>query len=534
MKKIVYLAAVAALGLAAGCTKEASDIAPETGATFSITVSTPATKTVFDGATYDVAWADDDELGAYIVGGDKAGVYKFTKDSGKDNSFSTTDFTPVEGVEYTYYVLYPYDAEFTVTEGKSNAVVKISDSGAQSDFNAAGHIATPLYGTATAEGTAAPEIKLNHAASVMKINVANYSGAELAISKVGLLSIDESAVMAGTFSIDFATGELTASEVSNEAAVTLETKTLANEASADFYVAVAPFAAENLSVTVNDDEFKKDVVENGFDFKAGFVYSTSVAYDAISLSQTVEDANVYAALEELAVGEVNITASIDGTTYYLIPEDGAFKDGEAVYVTRSETAGNNWTLTAADTYRIVYNATDNTVTIYSSGHEFNQPKTVEFNYGDKNGWLLKKTLVQGTYFINGMLGWDSWKGKAYTFTTSLADPQILISEESITIPVEKNTVQFCIKTGQSLADGYSVVEETGGENPTGISGTTFVSKTLAFVPADGNMSPIKAGQWMDMKCIVSNDKWTSEDGNALTLTKIIIDIRNNRIKFETK
>ncbi len=542
MKKIVYLAVVAALGFAAGCTKEASDIAPETGATFSITVSTPATKTVFDGATYDVVWADDDELGAYIVGGDKAGVYKFTKDSGKDNSFSTTDFTPEEGVEYTYYVLYPYDAEFTVTEGKSNAVVKISASGAQSDLNAADHIATPLYGTATAEGTAAPEIKLNHAASVMKINVANYSGAELAISKVGLLSIDKSAVMAGTFSIDFATGELTASKVSNEAAVTLETKTLANEASADFYVAVAPFATTaDLSVVVNDDEFEKNGVS--YDFNAGSVYKTSVTCGTPevavevagatsgALTQTLEDENVYANLLSIS-GEFDIAVQLGGSKYYLCPADATFQDGEAVKVSLKKTAETHWSLPEAEgEYRLVYNKLDGTLTIYSPENEFNDPYVMRFNYAFSTDRVLSRTVTSGEYYIYLNNGDDGWRARyPINFNTSLADPWILVMEEGKTFKVPAGG-GFNVKLGWLLTHFIYEDKGTAGDDPEnddkGEGSANFTSRVAAFSPgreADVDLNP---NVWMPMTPIVSNKRWKPSE--AVTVSKLVIDIRNSRI-----
>lgn len=548
MKKIVYLAAVAALGLAAGCTKEASDIAPETGATFSITVSTPATKTVFDGATYDVVWADDDELGAYIVGGDEAGIYKFTKDSGKDNSFSTTDFTPVEGVEYTYYVLYPYDANFTVTEGKSSAVVKISASDAQSDLNVAGHIATPLYGTATAEGTAAPEIKLNHAASVMKINVANYSGAELAISKVGLLSIDESAVMAGTFSIDFATGELTASEVFNEAAVTLETKTLANEASADFYVAVAPFATTaDLSVVVNDDEFEKNGVS--YDFNAGSVYKTAVTCGTPevavevagatsgALTQTLEDENVYANLLSIS-GEFDIAVQFGGSKYYLCPADAEFQDGEAVKVSLKKTAETHWSLPEAEgEYRLVYNKLDGTLTIYSPENEFNENLVVEFKYQNLNHWIMTKTFTSGNYFIRTGTGWDGWSGKPYAFQTSLADSQLLVwSGQGSTIDVPA-AQKFCIKTGVKSDNDFTVTQGPSTDtvdngkpgNPSTDGTADYGARVLTIVPENAADAPLEMGKWLPFEFAVSNVGWTHDD--VAKLANIKIDLRNKRIQF---
>ena len=538
MKKIVYLAAVAASGILVmgGCAKESGNIVPENGG-FSIKVNTPGTKTVFDGETYAVTWESGDELGVVIDNGTESKLYKFTKAAG--NTFSCAEFVPQESVSYTYYVLYPYTEGFTVENGVSSSVVNIS-SGKQSGLDAATHIKTPLYGKATAEGEVSPEVTLNHAAAVIKINVANYSGADLTVSEVGIQSADAEAVMSGIFSLNFETGELTAAETSPTASsVVLEPEAISNESSADFYVAVAPFATENLSVTVNDDAIQKAVTENGFDFKAGYVYTTSVAFDAVSLTQTVEDANVYAALQELNVGEVNLTASVDGTTYYLCPEDGTFNDGVAVSVTRSETAGNGWTFSSADTYRIVYDAADETVTIYSSENEFNTPATVRFNYAYSSDRVMSREITSGDYYLYVNNGDDGWKANiALTFNASLADPQILVWEGSKAIPqisymddgVTYKNGGFNIKVGRLLSHFNYESKGTQGDDPEKDSEVNFTSRVAAFSPGREDNKELKLNEWMEMSSDVSNKKWYPME--RTTITKIVLDIRNSRIRVE--
>ena len=538
MKKIVYLAAVAASGILVmgGCAKESGNIVPENGG-FSIKVNTPGTKTVFDGGTYAVTWESGDELGVVIDNGTESKLYKFTEAAG--NTFSCAEFVPQESVSYTYYVLYPYTEGFTVENGVSSSVVNIS-SGKQSGLDAATHIKTPLYGKATAEGEVSPEVTLNHAAAVIKINVANYSGADLTVSEVGIQSADAEAVMSGIFSLNFETGELTAAETSPTASsVVLEPKAISNESSADFYVAVAPFATENLSVTVNDDAIQKAVTENGFDFKAGYVYTTSVAFDAVSLTQTVEDANVYAALQELNVGEVNLTASVDGTTYYLCPEDGTFNDGVAVSVTRRETAGNGWTFSSADTYRIVYDAADETVTIYSSENEFNTPATVRFNYAYSSDRVLSREIRSGDYYMYVNNGDDKWKADiALTFNASLADPQILVWEGSKAIPqisykddgVTYSNGGFNIKVGRLLSHFDYESKGTQGDDPEKDSEVNFTSRVAAFSPGREDNKELKLNEWMEMSSDVSNKKWYPME--RTTITKIVLDIRNSRIRVE--
>ncbi|MBO5194649.1 MAG: hypothetical protein J6B62_07110, partial [Bacteroidales bacterium] len=104
-------------------------------------------------------------------------------------------------------------------------------------------------------------------------------------------------------------------------------------------------------------------------------------------------------------------------------------------------------------------------------------------------------------------------------------------ENNITIPEGKN---ICIKTGIGLSEGFTVVEEgtgTGNNNPTTTTGMDFASKIYSFVPASNNDTPIALGEWLPMIQTVSNKSWQFE-GGSITLTKIVIDLRNNRIWFE--
>ena len=389
MKKIIYIIVAAAVsGIVAGCSKETADAGQGQQSGFELKVLVPQTKTVFDGQTYEVDWETGDELGVVIYNGTESSLYKFTKSSEEENSFISSEFKPEEGQEYTYYVLYPYDETFSVTEEKSNPVVKIS-SGTQAAADDAGHIKTPLYGMGTSSGTTPPVINLAHAASVMKINVANYSGSAMSITKVGLASVDENAVMAGTFSIDFTSGVLSPAEnaVSCTAAVSLDAVSLPNESSADFYVAVAPFATEaDLSILVNDEEFEKNGIS--YDFKAGQVYtsvvtcgSPEVAVEAGgetvgALNQTLEDENIYAWRAQLNEGSFHISTSGG----YISASNKAFSASSS-YTIAETSEEASWTITESGIYRIVINAENNTVAVYSPDNDL-APKYANGSWAD--------------------------------------------------------------------------------------------------------------------------------------------------------
>lgn len=536
MKKIVYIAAAAAFGIliGGGCAKESGNLLPENGG-FSISVLTPGTKTVFNGNTYEVDWEDDDELGIVIDDGSQSKLYKFTRSAG--NTFSCADFVPSDGISYTYYALYPYNEAFTITDGTSNDVVEIS-SGTQSGLDEAGHIKTPLYGMASAEGTASPSISLNHAAAVMKINVANYSGSELSVSSVGLVSADADAVMSGTFSLNFATGELTASETSNTASqVNIDAK-IADASSAYFYVAVAPFATEaDLSVVVNNEEFEK----NGpsYEFKPGLVYTTSVTCGTPevavevsnstvgTLTQTLEDENVYANLVTLTAGSADIAVQYNGGKYYLCPENSEFQDGVTVKVSLKQAAESHWSIPAEDTYRIVYNKLDNKVTIYSSTNEFNEPYTITWDVANNPDNGSVTTTITKDLFMRGQPSGWSKGGMAMGPSQSLADPQVLVWKSGNLSWKYSGRTDFSIARGlgANLPEGSTLSPENFN-----LDHAAVIAPPLNSDGSNQNDLAIVKDVWMPMD--VGSDLrgcyW-----NLSQVNFIIFDLRNMRVKFAT-
>ena len=272
MKKIFCFSVAVTFILASGCTEEPVPVSSGTAdaGAFTLKVNIPDTRTVFDGETYAVDWEPDDVLGVYIVSGESGTLYRFEKATG-ENVFSCQDFTPEEGVDYTYYVLYPYDSDFAVTDGKSTDVVNII-SGTQSASGSSAHIETPLYGSATATGTVAPEISLKHLVSVVKVTVNNFGTTSMNISEVALVSSD--LALSGTYSVDFSTGELTAGTVYPTASVSVADGSLAASATGTYFLVCAPISSASFTVSVNSGELTAE--KSGVTFDAGKVYSTGL------------------------------------------------------------------------------------------------------------------------------------------------------------------------------------------------------------------------------------------------------------------
>lgn len=153
---ISFLAAAALVGCAKFGLETVESTPSEEQAPFVLYVSTASealqpssTKTSFNEKTYEVTWSDNDAL-AVTIGGK---LYKFTKVKGQENAFSCADFTPEDGVEYEYDILYPYSAN--------------------KQFTMSGYAKTPMHGIAKAVGSASPNVRLEQLSAIIKVTVKN-------------------------------------------------------------------------------------------------------------------------------------------------------------------------------------------------------------------------------------------------------------------------------------------------------------------------------------------------------------------------
>lgn len=267
---------------------------------------------------------------------------------------------------------------------------------------------------------------------------------------------------------------------------------------------------------------------------ASFSVSGTAVEQPVAMTQTIEDENVFAFYGDLKAGYFYLAMA--GTEGAIVPLEGTSinpavtSDFDQEY--EALTFEKHWTVPADGKYRIVLNRETKKVTIYDEANDL-QPLTKEFQHAGSTDWILARHMISGTYYLSTNSGWDSWKGKPYTFNASVADPQILtFVPDAAPLATDK---QICIKTGNSINDDYTIVQEgtaTGDNDPTNSSanGMKFLSKTLAFAPVGGVDTPIAMNEWLNMEIAVSNRRWTSAD--QIVINKIIIDIRNNRIWFE--
>lgn len=538
MKKVFYIAAAAALGLMSSCTEELDQkaptgLAPDGKFYIDVTVTNPSadTRTVFDPATYEVSWRDTDEIGAVIFDGADYTLHKFTKgESG--NKFGTDTFTPVAGTEYTWYLLYPYDEEFLVADGKTVAPVVNITSGSQSEAGDAGHVDTPIYGTAVSTGIEAPKVEMFHLATIIKVAVTNSTADDVVLSEISLAA-DETATLTGTYSLDFVTGDMTAAETSASAEVALSGISVAPGEEAVFYVPCAPFATESpviASVTAGDKVYSSPKTASSYDFKPGYVYPTTIDCNPIaikgsavpdgqaSLQPATENPAVYAWLGNLTAGKLSVVMP-EGV---VVPENPAF--GETASYTLSSSF--EYEIPSEGQYRVVLNTETKEISVYNPATDLKPFSVTWYKEGNTNTKGYTTTVIDKLYLYGAG---SNWAVKEITFTPSVADPQVLV---------------YDIEYASGISPDLRI---RGGRNKFAIDAN------VTFDPGDGSGektfsmsdwflgSGTQAGEGQEVHLNESLTDWTKMYGGydqrecywdmKVWADLIIVDLRNMRIRI---
>lgn len=305
--------AVAAL---AGCSKsEVNNSAEDERIPFTIYVSASSdngTKTSFDESTYAVTWVKGDALAVKIDNSETP--YKFVNKTGEDNAFTCDDFTPGEG-EHTYEILYPYDKDFK--------------------FTMSGGIKTPMYGTATATGSDAPEVEMKQLSAIIKVTVKNESeSGTAALSSLRIERVD-GGVLGGKHQIVEGKAEPVSGSTVSYTEVNSQSKKIAAGASVDMYLQCAPFTAEagatlNIKYTVNGKEYSAEkTFTKNVEFVAGKVNRTTVSFKtkAIYIDFGANVTTGWNSVTSVSAKDVNLLY-LDGTDSGI---DFSIGDGWALY-----------------------------------------------------------------------------------------------------------------------------------------------------------------------------------------------------------
>lgn len=448
MKRIISIAAAAALIFAYGCSEEPLDRSQEgqdreevsaEGFSIKAGIAAPSdSRTSFDAATGKVEWSEGDALGIHIRGGETDAMYKFVKNEGAD-TFSTDEFTPDPETEYTYYAVYPYPES-----GASDLTAQVSIvSGTYDSSDTDGHIDTPLWGKSEAvAGTETPEITLSHLASVIEVNFVNNTGSDLTVSEVSLEAAGDAA-LSGTFTLDLETGRLTPAEASASASLTVNASAGASSA---YYIACVPYSGD-LTVNVAAGGTYSES-KSGVNFVAGKFYNTTVtaagepelpeSVESLSISgaaaggtpitieKTLEDETLYAWKGELQAGEFKI--NVNGTDAFLSVADANFEGIPSGYSIAFD--GGSYTVPAAGSYRIIVDTEAATVEVRDEEHDLKNKSVSYNNTVDKvNPYTQEVTVLWmwgGFNSFSTESGMKTGFDSDYTLTQSMADPCLFV------------------------------------------------------------------------------------------------------------
>ena len=448
MKRIISIAAAAALIFAYGCSEEPLDRSQEgqdreevsaEGFSIKAGIAAPSdSRTSFDAATGKVEWSEGDALGIHIKGGETDAMYKFVKNDGAD-TFSTDEFTPDPETEYTYYAVYPYPES-----GASDLTAQVSIvSGTYDSSDPDGHIDTPLWGKSEAvAGTETPEITLSHLASVIEVNFVNNTGSDLTVSEVSLEAAGDAA-LSGTFTLDLETGRLTPAEASASASLTVNASAGASSA---YYIACVPYSGD-LTVNVAAGGTYSES-KSGVNFVAGKFYNTTVtaagepelpeSVESLSISgaaaggtpitveKTLEDETLYAWKGELQAGEFKI--NVNDTDAFLSVADANFEGTPSGYSIAFD--GGSYTVPAAGSYRIIVDTEAATVEVRDEEHDLKN-KSVSYNntVDNVNPYTQEVTVLWmwgGFNSFSTESGMKTGFDSDYTLTQSMADPCLFV------------------------------------------------------------------------------------------------------------
>ena len=271
MKRNLSYASSALLAIMFSCSVE-EPVSPVSGgeevegkSAFEIFVSsgTDDTKTTVDPDTWSVTWDSDDSLSVLIgkkLDGASPFDYEyhiFAKNPDNAHGFVCETFVPEEGAIYQYNVLYPVitQGEWTGFNGgmADNCAIPIGTVKdvplVQTGINDASHIVSSMKGrpAANVNGTAKPEITMQHVTSMLKVVVQNDFAEPLTVTRLYLNNFNilnkQAFPMSGELKVYFnkdAVAKYTDQTLSTSIALDVNDGVIPAGEQGEFYLAIPP------------------------------------------------------------------------------------------------------------------------------------------------------------------------------------------------------------------------------------------------------------------------------------------------------
>lgn len=582
MKKIVL--SVAALSmLLVSCTKENISGSSENLVEINVSTGFDDTKAQFgeiSNGTYPVLWSEGDKIQLALASvnvndNNRATISKFVQASeaavisnGGKNATFRAELSTIEGAtHYQYFSYAPVGVKnewgcWQIDKDQSRLNIpnvqtptaKSPDPKAMAFYGK-----SPVY----ERFEASPALEYNHLTGYGCLSFRNLSlDADDSVEKVVISTPDN--VLAGVFSVMYGNdyngstqyNQITINTTATEN-IYFSVNTVDTDPS-DKGQSVTNTIKTSMKVTVitakgNTFEKDLDVTDHNISFKRGKCVKFTVDMTGIGekdpvfesgmylvgnsaaggkeLKAALEDPTKFAYFGELKAGDLKIAQFSNSVpTYYKY--DGDFKFGVAETASPSETAAS-WTIPSDGKYRVVFDSVKGTITIYDPEEDSKLYKKISghFNAAGYNEDVTF-TLAPDQGLIFGRKGSNQdgggWDAKNINFQFSAADPQVLVY------------------TGSDIK-GDQVFAIYGWKTKDGKSYDNINSCFYIYKPeeAEGNYK-VNLNQLYDMAYAFLGDPelggknirnfrfWFRNESGVTPTNFVIIDFRNNRIRFEKR
>ena len=337
MKKALFFAGLATASLLfAGCNKEA-DVKGLDGFPIEIILSDAQTRTTNAGMS--TKWAEGDALSVFYApaGETTYSVTKFDVTDPDNNVATGTVNLTAESNDW--YLFYPYDSHLTTPANTGSGYMTVGGkTQTQKGNDNKEHLAgknLPIVGVQKAVAASAkPNVPMHHVSSVVAVNVTNDTEEALTVQSVAFTAPDD---IVGTYYINFAGEELAfkssgATYVSATATLNVQNGTpIPKGESAKFFIAIKPFKAKvgdklTLKITADAGVVEKPVtLEAAADFKAGFIKTLNVNYEAAAPVQTITVSDIAASITG---SSASFSGKLEGAIVTFVSGPNAFIQDE--------------------------------------------------------------------------------------------------------------------------------------------------------------------------------------------------------------
>lgn len=211
-----------------------------------------------------------------------------------------------------------------------------------------------------------------------------------------------------------------------------------NITEADSYRVSLNFSNRTVSVIKTSDIMEIDRL---------FMSGTAVGTEDVEITQTLENASLYAWRGTLSAGTLSFPIEFEGERGLTMVPNGdghTFDDGQGnpfTTVRSSAADGRYWEITEEGTYRIVIDTDARTATIYSAATDM-KPKTVIFKRTSGAADDNCTVDIEALYIFGSDRYYNGSKpaGDPYILTQSLANPRLFVySGEAL----EQDNIKFC-------------------------------------------------------------------------------------------